>query len=348
MPDAKRLHQVFLIGLGLVALAFCLVIARPFLPPLVAATSLAVLCYPIYLMLLRRVRRPNLAAALAVLWVTVVILVPAILLCSVLVGEAGDLYRMLAAKSSAGGGWAEWSANALHKALSWAGVRSLDTEEQIRNAIIERFKTLDAVLLSWGRTMIANIVSLVVSAVIALFSLFFLFRDGARLKRGLERNLPLEPGVARRLFSDVGQSIIANFYGIGAVALAQGTLTAIIFLILGLPSPVLWGVAAALFSMIPIVGPAIVWAPAALALGFGGSWGKAIILAAYGAGVIGLADNFIRPYVVSGRVNMHPLLVFVALLGGAQTFGILGLFIGPAALTLAVAVIELLRPEAAE
>jgi predicted PurR-regulated permease PerM len=154
--------------------------------------------------------------------------------------------------------------------------------------------------------------------------------------------------VARRLFSDVGQSIIANFYGIGAVALAQGTLTAIIFLILGLPSPVLWGVAAALFSMIPIVGPAIVWAPAALALGFGGSWGKAIILAAYGAGVIGLADNFIRPYVVSGRVNMHPLLVFVALLGGAQTFGILGLFIGPAALTLAVAVIELLRPEAAE
>ena len=98
--------------------------------------------------------------------------------------------------------------------------------------------------------------------------------------------------------------------------------------------------------MIPILGPAIIWGPAALVLGLNGSWGKAAILAAFGIGAIGLADNFIRPYVISGRVKLHPLLVFVALLGGAQAFGFLGLFIGPAALSLAVAVFELLRPEA--
>ena len=69
-------------------------------------------------------------------------------------------------------------------------------------------------------------------------------------------------------------------------------------------------------------------------------------MVAFGAGVIGLADNFIRPYVISGRVNMHPLLVFVALLGGAQAFGFLGLFIGPAILTLASAVLKLLHPPA--
>lgn len=75
-----------------------------------------------------------------------------------------------------------------------------------------------------------------------------------------------------------------------------------------------------------------------------GSLGKAAILTAFGTCVIGLADNFIRPYVVSGRVDMHPLLVFVALLGGVQAFGFLGLFIGPATVSLAMAVFELLQP----
>jgi predicted PurR-regulated permease PerM len=343
--DSKRVHQVFLIGLGLSALALCLYIAQPFLAPLVAATALAVLCYPFHLRLLRRLRRPNLTAAVSVAWVVVVIVVPAMILAIILTREASDLYRLLAQKTSDRGGWTELSANTLHRGLSWIGVRSMDTEEQIREAIIARFKTMDSVLLRWGQALLANMVSLVVSATIALFALFFLFRDGPQLKRELERVLPLDPGVAKRLFSEVGQSVVANFYGIGAVALAQGTLTGIIFLALGLPSPVLWGSGAALFSMIPLVGPAIIWAPAALILAIAGSWGKAAILAAFGAGVISLADNFIRPYVISERVNLHPLLVFVALLGGAQAFGVLGLFIGPAAVTVAMAVFELLQPE---
>jgi predicted PurR-regulated permease PerM len=108
---------------------------------------------------------------------------------------------------------------------------------------------------------------------------------------------------------------------------------------------VLWGTVAGIFSMVPILGPPIVWVPASVFLAASGSWGKAAILAAFGAGVIGLADNFIRPYVISGRVNLHPLLVFFALLGGAQAFGFLGLFIGPATLSVAVAIVELLREE---
>ncbi len=344
--ESKRLHQFVLLGLGLVTFALCVYIARPFLPPLIAATALTILCYPLHLKLLRRLKNPNLAAALSLAFVTVVILVPAVMLVIVLINEATDLYRELAQRSQAGGGWAEWSASVLHKTITWFGVRSVETEEQIRNTIIDRFKSLDSLVLRWGQSLVTNLVSLIVTSVITLFSLFFLFRDGQRLKRELERILPLDPGVARRLFSEVGQSVIANFYGIGAVSLAQGALTGLIFFILGLPSPVLWGVAAAFFSMIPLVGPAIIWAPAALVLGVSGSWIKAVIMVAFGAGVIGLADNFIRPYVISERVNMHPLLVFVALLGGAQAFGFLGLFIGPAILTLASAVLRLLQPPA--
>src|SRR6202008_158175 len=113
------------------------------------------------------------------------------------------LYRLVAQKSSDGGGWTEWSASTLHRGLSWVGIRSTETEEQIREAIIARFKTMDGGLLRWGQALLADIVSLVVSATISPFALFFFFRDGPRLKRELERVLPLDPGVAKRLFSEV-------------------------------------------------------------------------------------------------------------------------------------------------
>ncbi len=349
MPDAaenqKRTQQIFLIVLGLAALGICLVIAQPFLGALVTATALAILFYPIHARLLRRLRNANLAATISLILVTVAVLVPAILLGTAIIREARDMYQAMAVKSAAGGGWTEWSTSALHRVLSVGGVRSLETEGQVRAMIVQRLRSLDGVLLDAGQALVTNIVSLVVTTVVSLFALFFLFRDGHHLKRRLEHLVPLDHSVARRLLGDIGQSVIANFYGIGAVALAQGGLTGLIFFLLGLPSPVLWGTAAGLFSMIPILGPAIIWVPAALVLGLNGHWGKAAILMGFGVGAIGLADNFIRPYVISGRVNLHPLLVFVALLGGAQAFGFLGLFIGPAALSLAVAVFELLRPE---
>lgn len=345
-PDqAKRTQQVFLLILGLCALAVCAVIAQPFLGSLIAATALAVLFFPVHQRILHRLRRPNAAATVSLILVIVVVLVPAVLLTTAIVGEAREAYRVLAVKSAAGGGWSEWSASSLHRIVSWAGVRSVDTEEQIRTAIIDRVQALDGVLLRAGQALITNIVSLVVTTSITLFALFFLFRDGHRLKRRIEHLMPLERGAAERLFGDIGQSVVANFYGIGAVSLAQGSLTGIIFWVLGIQSPVLWAAAAALFSMVPVFGPALIWAPAAIGLGLSGAWGKAVILTAFGMGVIALADNFIRPYVISGRVNLHPLLVFVSLLGGAQVFGLLGLFIGPAALTLAVAVFELLKPQ---
>ena len=350
MTDAavnqKRTQQIFLIVLGLGALGICLVIAQPFLGALVAATALAILFYPVHAWLLRRSRNANLAATFSLILVTLAVLVPALLLGTAVVRESQDLYQVVAVKSAAGGGWEEWSASTLHRVVSVVGVRSEATERQIRAMILQRLRALDVVLIEAGQALVTNIVSLVVTTVVTLFALFFLFRDGHHLKRRLEHLVPLDSSVAKRLMGDIGQSVIANFYGIGAVALAQGGLTGVIFFLLGLPSPVLWGAAAGLFSMIPILGPAIIWGPAALVLGLNGSWGKAAILAAFGIGAIGLADNFIRPYVISGRVKLHPLLVFVALLGGAQAFGFLGLFIGPAALSLAVAVFELLRPEA--
>ncbi len=102
------------------------------------------------------------------------------------------------------------------------------------------------------------------------------------------------------------------------MGVAQGTLVSIAFLVLGLPSPVLWGVVTALFSLIPIIGSAAVWAPAVMILVAGGHWWKALILLGWGAGVVGQVDSLVRPYVIGQRAKMHTLLVFFALLGGVK------------------------------
>jgi predicted PurR-regulated permease PerM len=120
------------------------------------------------------------------------------------------------------------------------------------------------------------------------------------------------------------------------------------FWVLGLPSPVLWGMMTALFSFMPLVGTAIVWFPAAIILILIGHPVKGLILLAWGAGVVGMVDNILRPLVISEHMHFHPLYVFFALLGGVQAFGVTGLFVGPAVLALTTSLFSLVREETRE
>jgi predicted PurR-regulated permease PerM len=113
--------------------------------------------------------------------------------------------------------------------------------------------------------------------------------------------------------------------------------------VLGSPSPVLWGMVTALFSLVPIVGSAGVWVPAAVILAVDGHWIKALILLGWGAAVVAQADNVIRPYIISHRANLSTLAVFFALLCGVQAFGVMGVFIGPVALSFTLVVLQMLR-----
>src|ERR1019366_3447823 len=135
----------------------------------------------------------------------------------------------------------------------------------------------------------------------------------------------------------------ASVYGGIAVGFGQGLLTGLGFWALGLSSPVVWGAAAALASLVPLVGTGMVWAPAVIVLLIGGHWVKALILAAWGAAVVAQIDAVVRPYVVSGRAKMHNLLIFFALLGGVQAFGIMGIFIGPVVVSVTIAVLDMLQ-----
>ncbi|MFN0107202.1 MAG: AI-2E family transporter [Bryobacteraceae bacterium] len=344
MIDRTHLQQLFLIVLAGAALALCFVIVEPFIGPIISAGAMAILFYPVHGALLRRMpRRDGLAAGLSLLLVVALIVLPSIWIVSTMSKELAYTYTALKTKSAAGGGWSEWIVNATSRPLNYFGIDPATAEEEVRGYLSERIATISGTLLRVIQSVVSNVAVFLFNAVIAMFVLFYLLRDGDRLLAKARELLPVQRAVFDRLIGEVGQSVLANVYGVGAVALAQGTLTGLLFFFVGVHSPVLWGVVAGFCSMIPIIGPPIVWVPAAIAFAFTGAWGKAAIIAAFGAGVIGMVDNILRPWIVSGRVQLHPLLVFISLLGGAQAFGFLGLFIGPAALSVTIVILEFLK-----
>jgi predicted PurR-regulated permease PerM len=135
--------------------------------------------------------------------------------------------------------------------------------------------------------------------------------------------------------------IYATIYGGILIAIIQGILGGVSFWALGLPSPIFWGTAMALLSFIPIGGTALIWAPAAIFLLIGGALLKGLILLGLGVFVISMVDNFLRPFFISAKTNIHPLLLFFAVLGGIQAFGLIGLVAGPLVATLFLTLIEI-------
>ena len=142
--------------------------------------------------------------------------------------------------------------------------------------------------------------------------------------------------------------IAATIYGVLVIAAVQGTLGTFIFWVLGLPSPLLWGVVMFFLAMIPMAGTFLVWAPAAIYLALTGAFLRSAILVAWGLLVIGTIDNFLSPRLVGHRARLHELLIFFGVLGGLQVFGVLGLVLGPVVVAVTLALIEMahasLRP----
>jgi predicted PurR-regulated permease PerM len=344
MIDRTHLQQLFLFALGAAALALCYVIVEPFIGPIVSAGAMAILFSPIYGAILRRLDgRESLAAGLSLLLVIALIIVPTGWIVWTMSNELATAYASMKSKTAADGGLLQWVAHAGTRPLVYFGVDPEAADAQVNGFLSERLASISGMLLRVVQDVVSNVATFLFNAVIAVFVLFYLLRDGDNLLAQAREFLPLQRGVFDRLIEEVGQSVLANVYGVGAVALAQGTLTGLLFLFVGVHSPVLWGVVAGFCSMIPIVGPPIVWVPVALAFAASGAWGKATVVAVFGAAVIGTADNILRPWIVSGRVQLHPLLVFISLLGGAQAFGFLGLFIGPAALSVTIVIFEVLK-----
>jgi len=172
-----------------------------------------------------------------------------------------------------------------------------------------------------------------------LFLLFFMIRDGSDVFAKLQRLIPVPSEHREQLFTHLASVARGVFYGVGLTAIVQGILVAIGFAIASLPSPVVFGVLAAMLALLPAGGAAIVWIPGVLYLGANGRWGMAIFLIVWGI-IVSLSDNVLRPLLVSRYAPVSAFTVFVGVVGGIAAFGAIGIVIGPVFLALVAAILD--------
>lgn len=339
----KQAAVICLLGLAAVALYLCYLIARPFLGPVTIAVMLAIVFHPLHARIQLFLRRPSGAAVLSTILVLLIVTIPIVVLGISVSGELRAVVQSLREQSGSQGGLSPYLAHLgeslLQRLENYANLSQLDPHA----TLLRWAEQASHYLLSIGAAAVTNLLSFVLDTVVVFFSLFFFFREGKSIRQGLSAMLPLSTDQTERLFTGISETMIANLYGGLAVSAAQGILAGLSFWVLGLSAPILWALVTALMSLVPVVGSALVWGPASILLFLTGHWVKALVLLGWGAAVVGQVDVVVRPYVVSAHVKVHTLLVFFALLGGVEAFGIIGIFVGPIVLSVTLAVLDMLR-----
>jgi predicted PurR-regulated permease PerM len=219
--------------------------------------------------------------------------------------------------------------------------------QQLQGWMVAGTKRLLQAIAASGPTVLLGALGTVFSFVLMLFVLFFVLRDGPAFARKAVRLLPIESRLRSRLWRHLIDVTRAVFMGIGLTAIVQGALLGVGMFFAGVPSPLVFGVLGMLFALVPFVGVAVIWVPAALWLLAQGHGGAALFIAAWGVLLVGSVDNFLRPILISGRVEVPTLAVFIGVMGGLAAFGFIGLFLGPIVLGLLVALFRFTTDELA-
>lgn len=342
---SKKATLIFLVVLLAVAFGLMFFIAQPFIRPVAFAIIIAVVCNPLYERLLKKVKRPGAASLLTIFLLILLFAVPLTFILITASRQAIDIGHFLTQKSAEQGGVIPSVMKLSERPLTFVG-RYVDVSSlNLREQLAAHLNQLSVKLLGTGAALLGNLVGLITSAVITLVTVFFLFRDGKRVVQRVSALIPLSPEQARRLLNGISDTIVANVYGMAAVGAVQGLLTAIGLSICRIGSSTLLGLLAAVCSLIPIVGAGLIWVPAGVYLIFTRHVGLGIFLLLWGALVISSADNIVRPLVIQGRVQAYPLLLLFALIGGAQAYGLIGIFLGPVLLSVVTVLLKILFEE---
>jgi predicted PurR-regulated permease PerM len=334
--------RVFLFLVVAVSLAFIWIL-RPYAGAILWGTVLAIVFNPVNRQLRERERlRRTGAAALTLLLIVVLVLFPVAFIVESLISEGTAVYQRL---QSGELDLVVWFRQVYSALPDWAVAllnRSGLTNLAAVQARLSGFLTSGAQLAAAQALALGqNTFEFVIALFVMLYLLFFLLRDGDILSRRIREAIPLRPERHRNLVGRFTTVIRATMKGNLVVALVQGALGWLIFLILGVGAPVLLGVLIALLSLLPAVGAPVVWAPVAIYLFATGSIWQAITLTVFGALVIGSADNILRPILVGKDTKLPDYVVLISTLGGIAVFGINGFVIGPVIAALFVAVWEI-------
>jgi predicted PurR-regulated permease PerM len=321
-------RSFFAVLLILVTAAFLWLI-RGFLQPIFWAVALGIVVYPLHSRIEQRLTgRRSLAAAASMLLVVLIVILP----LGGVVTAVGTEATALVQRLNEGGFEMTRVYTAIEQRipqltglLETLRLDPARVEAQVSSAAVAASRFIAARALAIGQ----DTVRITIFFFLMLYLLFFFLRDGPFLLDGLVRALPLGDERERHLLARFAEVSRATIKGTLVVGIVQGTIGGLAFWMLGLAAPVLWGVVMALMSILPAIGPAVVWVPAAVILFAGGRIFAGIVLVLVGMLVIGLVDNLLRPVLVGRDTRMPDYLILLSTLGGLTAFGLAGIVIGP-------------------
>ncbi len=311
-------------------------ILNPFLVALTWAVMFAILFYGMQAALASRIGR-NRAALVTTCVAGIVIVAPAVTLVSALAHEAPQVADYLQ----------HTSRNVPHQIdRLWEIARTrspVALPEDPTDLLAEGARRALTFLAPRAGAIVADFFATLGSVLTMLFALFFMLRDGDVMSRLLRDGLPFPRDDSDRLLRDTRDLVIASVGAGLVVAAVQGVIGGAAFWLVGLGAPVFWGAITAFCSLLPVVGAALVWVPAAIYLLMSGEIGRGVIMLLVGALGISMADNVLRPLLLSGRTSVSGLVIFFGLLGGVAAFGFVGIVIGPIILVTTGTLLEMLR-----
>lgn len=306
---------------------------RPFLASLVWALALAVLVRPVYRRIERSLKNKSLAAGVTTFFVATLVVVPLVIVTRQVAREIWNNLQTVERGIESG----EWRARIESNRYGAELLRVMEEEVNLRATTEQMISQIPGFLSAF----LSGSIWIVLQMLVTFFALFFFFRDGEQFVGNVRWMLPLSDTETDAVFKRVIDALYATVFGEILLAAGQGAMGGLIFWILGLPAPFLWGFVMMVLAFLPVVGTWMIWFPAAVFLMFGGELTKGLVLIAWGILVLSLLSSMLYPVLIGDRLRLNTLLVFVAIFGGIMAFGMVGIILGPLVIALSISLIEI-------
>jgi predicted PurR-regulated permease PerM len=324
----------FIFVLLVIVLLITLAILYPFLTVIVLSGAFAVVLTPTYKWINKKVVKdiPWLASTLTILMFLIVLCVPL-----VIVGNAVFKQTQNAYQSIVNNGGADRFINSLDSSINSVLPEgfTFDTSTKITNFIVSLSSNFASIFTSTFNS--------IVMFIIMIFALFYLLKDGEEWKKGLVSILPLSNENAKKILSSLNGSINRVLKGSFIIAIAQGILAWIGFMIFGVPNAAIWAVVSGIASFVPTLGTSIVSIPAIIYLLATGMQIQALGLLLWSMLLIGTIDNLLSPYIISKNTNIPSIFILFSILGGVSLMGPVGILIGPLVLSLLYSLVSIYK-----
>ena len=332
--QTKIIERYFFFGFLLTTLVFAFFIFKPFWVVLVLGIAFSVVFYPMYEWFNKKNLPHWLSSFLTVTVFTIILLGPILGIGAIVFNQSQEAYFYLVTGGNSGP-FIDSIENAANKLLPDSV--NFDASQKISEFVF--FVTNN----------IAKIFSTTLSAffsfTLMLLAMFYFFKDGHQWKKTLIKLSPLRDEDDSKIIQKLTNAINGVVKGYILIGFLQGTFLGLGLWIVGIPNPALWGVVAAVASLIPMVGTGFVSVPAIIYLLATGHTGAAIGLLAWSLTLVGTIDNILNPYLIGGKINLPPLLVLISVLGGFSLLGPIGILVGPLTISLLYTLISIYKNE---